>query len=90
MFVNDEKQNEISISASIDDNSCNCNYCGAMIAKIISESMVPSAEECYMRGNVPIPNFGWFCSQNCANKYEVEFKITFARTKEGKIDYYLC
>jgi hypothetical protein len=50
--------------------------------------MVPSAEECYKKGNVPIPNFGWFCSQDCADKYEIEYDIKFARTKEGKVDYY--
>jgi len=73
---------------TIDEDNCKCECCGVTISQILSDSMTPSAEECYQKGNVPIPNFGWFCSQNCANKYEKEHDIKFARTKNGKIDYY--
>ena len=31
----------------------------------------------------------WFCSQDCATNYEKKYDINFARTKNGKIDYYV-
>jgi len=83
-----KKPTKIIVSSITDDNFCKCQYCGVVIANIISDKMVPSPEECYSNGNVPVPNFGWFCSQDCANKYETEYDIKFARTEEGKVDYY--
>lgn len=83
-----DRQTKIVVSSLSDDKFCRCQYCGKIIAEIISDDMVPSADECYKKGNVPIPNFGWFCSQDCVNKYEAEYDIKFARTKEGKVDYY--
>ncbi len=77
----------VAISRS-DDNFCKCKHCGVIIAKITSDNLIPSFEEYYQKGNVPVPNFGWFCSQDCANRYEKEKDIKFARTKNGKVDYY--
>lgn len=67
---------------------CNCQFCSTIIAKLTTDGMIPSAEECYQRGNVPIPNFGWFCSQECASKYEKQYGTKFTRTENGLIDYY--
>jgi hypothetical protein len=68
---------------------CKCQFCEKTIAEFKNDIMIPSAEECYRSGNVPDPNFGWFCSEKCASDYETKFDIKFARTKEGKVDYYL-
>ncbi|MGG9962785.1 hypothetical protein [Ferruginibacter sp. SUN106] len=83
------RQTKIVVTSVEDDNFCKCRFCDKKIAEIKNDIMVPSAEECYKNGNVPVPNFGWFCSQACAVNYETKFDINFAKTKEGKIDYYL-
>ena len=77
------------VVTSYDNNrDCNCQNCNKKIAEFIDDKMVPSPAECHKEGNVPVPNFGWFCSQDCAGQYEKKYDIRFARTKEGKIDYY--
>ena len=65
-----------------------CANCGKNIAKHTEKDMEPSAEECHAMGNVPVPNFGWFCSQGCAIEYEKAHDVRFARTEDGMIDYY--
>ncbi len=65
-----------------------CLYCHSIIASVTEEMMTPSPEECYTNSRVPIPNLGWFCSQDCALWFEKKHNVTFARTTEGKIDYY--
>ena len=67
---------------------CNCQFCNKTIAVFKNDIMIPSPEECYKNGNVPIPNFGWFCSQKCALDYEIKFDIKFGKADDGKIDYY--
>ena len=81
-------ENTIIVSSLEDSSLCKCQNCCVTIAEIISNNFVPSAEDCYKKGNVPVPNFGWFCSQSCATEYEKKSDIKFSRTKEGKIDYY--
>ena len=71
-----------------DSKICKCQFCNKKIADFIDDRMIPAAEECYNLGNVPIPNFGWFCSQDCATEYEKKYGIKFSRTEEGKVDYY--
>ncbi|WP_153800113.1 hypothetical protein [Foetidibacter luteolus] len=70
------------------EDNCKCQFCDTIVAKLTEDAMIPSAEECYKSGNVPVPNFGWFCSQDCATKYEKKYDIKFARTSDGKVDYY--
>jgi|GEM_PF-3038038 len=65
-----------------------CLYCEKLIAQSIDGEMVPSHIECYKAGNVPVPNAGWLCSQECATAFEVKYNVTFQRTKHGKVDYY--
>lgn len=70
------------------DDRLICQCCGTTIAHYINEVLVPSFTECYKKGNIPVPNFGWICSQECAERFEKENDINFARTLDGKIDYY--
>jgi hypothetical protein len=70
------------------EDNLQCQFCDKVIAKQTASTMAPSPEECYKSGNVPIPNFGWFCSQDCATAYEKKYDIKFARTIDGKVDYY--
>jgi hypothetical protein len=65
-----------------------CQNCGKTIAELQDDGMKPKAEECYRLGNVPVPNFGWLCSQECALAYEKSHDVKFARTIDGRIDYY--
>lgn len=84
------KNNVNTVATRGEDNtSCRCSFCGKTLAAFKNDTMMPSAEACYKRGNVPVPNVGWFCSQKCALDYETKFDIRFARTLEGKIDYYV-
>ena len=77
------------VATSLSDNKyCRCENCGKTIAEIKEDRLVPSFEECYKSGNVPVPNFGWLCSQNCATEFEKSHDVKFDRTKDGKVDYY--
>lgn len=79
---------KIVITSFKDDRYCKCQFCNKTIAEIKNDAMMPSTEECYQRGNVPVPHLGWFCSQECALNCETKFDIKFAKTKDGKVDYY--
>jgi hypothetical protein len=70
------------------DDKVICQSCKKTIANLVNDKLVPSFEECYKQGNIPVPNFGWLCSYECAVKFEIENDINFMRTSEGKIDYY--
>ena len=70
------------------DKDVRCESCGEVIAKLENDEMIPSAEECHKKGNVPVPNLGCFCSQECANKFEKNNNVKFERTEDGLIDYY--
>lgn len=83
------EKTKIVVTNIEDDTFCKCQFCDKKIAGIKNDIMIPSAEECYQSGNVPVPNFGWFCSQECASDYETKFDIKFAKTKDEKIDYFL-
>lgn len=80
---------KIVVTENKQEDNCKCQFCDTIIATLTEDAMIPSAEECYKNGNVPIPNLGWFCSQDCATNYEKKYDINFARTKDGKIDYYV-
>lgn len=79
---------KLVVTSQEDDISVKCQFCNKEIASFVNDNMTPPAEQCYKSGNVPIPNFGWFCSQDCAAKYELKFDIKFSRTEDGKVDYY--
>ena len=80
----------ITSEENIDPNFVCCNYCEKVIAtNNYEKNMIePSAERLLELGNIPVPNFGWFCSQECGNKYSKEFNVSFNRDKDGNISYY--
>lgn len=49
---------------------------------------VPSPEHLFQAGAVPVPNFGWFCSQDCATTYSETYGVTFQRDTHGNVAYY--
>jgi len=80
---------EISEHSKIPDpNNVTCQYCGKEIAKFVNDEMVPGPVICYKNGNIPVPNFGWLCSFECAENFEKEHNVKFMRTVDGRIDYY--
>jgi hypothetical protein len=69
-------------------DSVTCLTCDKVIATFEKDNMVPLPEDCYAAGNVPVPNCGWFCSQQCAIEFEKSRGVRFGRTMDGMIDYY--
>jgi len=65
-----------------------CQSCGKKLADYINDVPIPSFKELYASGAIPVPNFGWLCSQECAERFEKQTDIQFARDSKGKIDYY--
>ncbi len=67
-----------------------CSYCEMKLAAYSenNDNLEPSFEILFKQGAVAVPNFGWFCSQECAHKYESEFDIRFERDDSGMINYY--
>jgi hypothetical protein len=48
----------------------------------------PAVEQLVAAGSVPVPNFGWFCGQACADTFSREQGIAFQRDATGKVSYY--
>src|SRR5829696_4225545 len=67
-----------------------CASCGKLLARYNSptDDFTPSCEQIFAGGAVPVPNFGWLCSQECADAYEREHGVMFQRNAEGKVEYY--
>jgi endogenous inhibitor of DNA gyrase (YacG/DUF329 family) len=67
-----------------------CAHCKKRMARIEEETdrMVPSPEALSENGAVAVPNFGWFCSQQCGEDFENESGVQFQRISEGEISYY--
>lgn len=65
-----------------------CQSCHKKLADYVNEIPTPSFNKLYKSGAIPVPNFGWICSQECAEKLEKQIDIQFQRDLEGKIDYY--
>jgi hypothetical protein len=53
-----------------------------------TDSHSPSPEELFESGAVPVPNFGWFCGQECGRRYTETTGVRFDRDAEGNIRYY--
>ncbi len=64
-----------------------CAHCDKFIADF-QRSPGTKPEDLMAAGTVPIPNFGWFCSQTCADEFEHDFGIHFQRDASGKVSYY--
>lgn len=70
------------------DQDFTCGYCNKKIAVVKDEGLIPDAESLYHSGHIPVPNFGWFCSFECAVNFEKKYNVRFGRTADGRIDYY--
>ena len=69
-------------------DTLNCAYCDKKLADIIQDELVPDVETLYKQGNIPIPNMGWLCSEECALNFEKKYDLKLSRTSTGKIDYF--
>jgi hypothetical protein len=68
-----------------------CATCGKRLAthNTSTDKHSPSPEQLLLSGAVPVPNFGWFCSQTCGNEFEKRNgQILFQRDTDGNIRYY--
>lgn len=67
-----------------------CVYCGKRLSVFdrATDKHTPSPEALLSSGAVPVPNFGWFCSQECGQSYESEYGVRFQRNADGLINYY--
>lgn len=68
-----------------------CEQCRKVLARADAErdTHAPSPEELLAAGAVPVPNFGWFCSQECAARYEqAKGRRMFDRNTAGEVQYY--
>ena len=68
-----------------------CEQCKKVLAKadVERETYVPAPDALLAAGAVPVPNFGWFCSQQCATLYErAKGRRIFDRNAAGEVQYY--
>lgn len=67
-----------------------CAHCGKQFSVLdpAADKHMPPPEELLCDGAVPVPNFGWFCCQDCGRAYETEVGVRFQRNAGGLISYY--
>ena len=72
------------------DGGIICAMCGVLLSAYhpAEDRHDDDPRELLAPGKVPVPNFGWFCSHDCAEEYEITFHIHFRRNEEGKVSYY--
>jgi len=66
-----------------------CAFCHKSLAKNRDEkdTFDPVPEQLESYGYIAVPNFGWFCSQVCADAYEAATGTKFQRDAEGFVNY---
>jgi uncharacterized protein len=74
-------------SPSTTDRTLRCVHCDQMLAVRTNGDYEPSEESLAMAGRVRVPNLGWFCDQQCGNRYESLHQIRFHRGTDGAISY---
>jgi hypothetical protein len=76
--------------ADLDPRGIACRRCGRLLSTFdsASDTHTPPIQQLVKAGAVPIPNFGWFCGQDCGDAYSREHEIAFQRDANGKIAYY--
>ena len=80
----------ITRAADLDPRGIACRQCSKLLSTFDkeAETHTPTVEELLATGAVPVPNFGWFCGQECANTYSHGSGVSFQRDADGKIKYY--
>ena len=80
----------ITPNENLNPDGIDCAMCGKFLSRYDSSSgaHAPPPEQLLAEGKVPVPNFGWFCSQGCADSYERKYGVRFQRDAEGKVEYY--
>jgi hypothetical protein len=79
----------VTQASDLDPAGISCAECGRLLASAASDKdpLIPSCEELAAAGAVPVPNFGWFCGQDCGARYETATGVKFARDGNGRIVY---
>jgi hypothetical protein len=80
----------VTKAADLDPRGIACRHCGKLLATFdkATDTHTPSIEELLAAGAVAVPNFGWFCRQDCGDAYGREHGVAFQRDASGKIAYY--
>jgi hypothetical protein len=80
----------VTRASDLNPEGIDCQECGKLLARYdpATDLPIPSCEELHVAGAVPVPNFGWFCSQECGRRYTEKTGIRFDRDAEGSIRYY--
>jgi len=75
---------------SQDDSDVTCANCSKCLAHVSAdgEHMEPSFQELWRNGAVPVPNFGWFCCQECGKSFSETQDVQFNEDENGSIAYY--
>lgn len=80
----------VTKAADLDPCGIACRHCGKLlsVADKVAETLAPSIEDLLHAGAVAVPNFGWFCGQDCGDAYSREHGVAFQRDARGQIAYY--
>jgi hypothetical protein len=80
----------VTKAGDLDPRGIACRYCGKLLSTFdkVSDTHTPTVEQLLAAGAVPVPNFGWFCGQDCGDTYSREHGVAFQRDASGKITYY--
>ena len=72
----------------INEDFIKCVYCDKIILEtkgMDDKAMDNNWQQLIESGNIAVPNFGWFCSQDCGHQYAKEFRVNFQLDENGKI-----
>jgi hypothetical protein len=80
----------IATEADFDPREIVCQYCRKLlsICDDTAQTHTPEIEDLIRDGAVAVPNFGWFCGQDCGVNYSRKYDVVFQRDTNGKIAYY--
>lgn len=68
----------VSAASNLESNHVVCTNCSERLASVRADGIEPSPEILISQGAVAWPNFGWFCSRACEDKYSREFQVSCA------------
>jgi hypothetical protein len=80
----------VTAEKDLDPQGLVCAECERVLAETADteSGFSRSPEELVAAGAIAVPNFGWFCDQACAERYEDGTGIRFDRDADGRISYY--